>query len=163
EGGENNAVMVGSLSSTEVKLVTNAYSRTAYDRSGYLLFVRERSLIALPFDAGKLQVSGNPFPIAEQVRYNEGTGAASLSVSDNGVLAYRTVDLEIRNRRLTWFDRSGRIQGTLGLVGNYLNPELSPDGKRVAIQRSDAPAENTDVWIMDTLRGTPTRLTFDPG
>jgi hypothetical protein len=159
---ENNTVMIGSLSSKDVKLITNTDSRTAYDRSGYLLFVRERSLIALPFDAGKLKVTGDPFPIAEQVRYNQASGAASFTVSDNGVLAYRG-DTDIGNRRLTWFDRSGKAQGTVGVASNYFNPELSPDGKRVAVQRADASADNQNIWIVDMARGTPTRLTFGAG
>ena len=154
---ESNAIFIGSLSSKETRLVVNASSRIAYDPSGYLLFVRERSLMALPLDARSLLPAGDPFLVAEQVRSNA-TGQASLTVSGNGVLAYRTGTVE--GNTLMWFDRSGKSVGTLGSIGAYLHPELSPDEKRVAIQRTDPQTQSQDIWVTDVARGVMTRLTF---
>jgi Tol biopolymer transport system component/tRNA A-37 threonylcarbamoyl transferase component Bud32 len=160
---ENNAIMAGSLTSKEVKLVINGNSRAAYDPSGYLLYVREGSLIAVPFDTGKLQVQGDPLPIAEAVRYNPAAGGAAITLSRNGVLAYRTFNTVTGNYKLTWLDRTGNALSTLGEAGFNINPKLSPDGKRVAVQRFDPQTGNTDIWVIDALRGIPTRLTFDAG
>jgi len=152
------------LSSKEVRLIINADSRVAYDRSGYILFLREQSLMALPFDAAKLQISGDPFPIAESIRYNSVTGAASLTVSENGVLAYRSGNAVTGNNyKLTWFDRTGKALSSLGEVGSYADPQLSPDGKKLAIERMDPTTRTSDIWIFDVTRGVPARLTFDPG
>jgi dipeptidyl aminopeptidase/acylaminoacyl peptidase len=148
------------LSSKEVKFIVNANSRAAYDPSGYLMFVREQSLMAQPFDAGKLQATGDAFPVAEQLQYNAASGGASFGVSLNSVLTYRTGS-NLNSTRLMWFDRSGKPLGVLGPIGNQRNPELSPDGRRVAIERSNPP--NRDIWIVEVERGVTTRLTFDPG
>src|SRR5262249_44483573 len=58
-----------------------------------------------------------------------------------------------------WLDRSGRIVSTVGAPGTFRDIELSPDGKRIALTR---PINgNTDVWLIDAIRGGPTRFTFD--
>jgi eukaryotic-like serine/threonine-protein kinase len=157
---ENSAIFIGSLSSRETMRVIGADSRIAYDPSGYLLFVRDGSLLALPFNARKLRPAGDPFLVAEHVRSNT-TGQSTLTVSENGVLAYRTADVE-RNT-LRWFDRSGKPLGTLGSIGAYQSPKLSPDEQRVAIARSDSPTEGADIWVIEVARGTMTRLTFGGG
>jgi eukaryotic-like serine/threonine-protein kinase len=157
---ENDAIVIGSLSSKETTRVVNASSRIAYDPSGYLLFVRERSLMALPFDGRNLSPAGDPLLVADQIRSNA-TGQASLTVSDNGVLGYRTGDVE-RNT-LTWFDRSGRMLGVLGSIGGYSAPELSPDERRVAVFRIDSQTQSQDVWVIDVARTVMSRLTFGLG
>jgi len=140
--------------------VVNASSRVAYDPSGYLLFVREGSLMALPFDGRRLLPAGDPFLVADQIRSNA-TGQASLTVSDNGVLAYRAG--AVGRNTLTWLDRSGRTLGTLGSVGAYFSPELSPDERRVAVFRIDSQTQSQDVWVIDVARAVMTRSTFGVG
>ena len=156
---ENSAILIGRLSSWETTRVVSADSRIAYDPSGYLLFVRERSLLALPFDAKTLRPAGDPVVIAEQVRANA-VGQSSVTVSGNGVLAYRTGDVE--RSTLTWFDRAGKILGTVGPAGSYQSPQLSPDETRVAVVRTDSEG-GRDVWVIDTARASMTRLTFGAG
>jgi eukaryotic-like serine/threonine-protein kinase len=157
---EHNAIFAGSLSSKQRKLIINADSRMAYDKTAGIIFVRDGTLMALPFDAAKLEVRGEAFPIAENVAYNPLGGAASLSVSQNGVLAYRVGTFS--ERVLTWFDRSGKILGTVGKPGNYLDPKLSPDERRLAIERVDPQSENRDIWSLEMERGVMNRLTSDP-
>src|SRR6185436_10764069 len=144
----------------ETKHVIAADSRFAYDPSGYLLFVRDGSLLAVPFDGRKLAPSGDPLLVAERVRSNV-AGQSTLTLSGNGVLAYRTGDVQLST--LTWFDRSGKALGTLGATGVYQSPELSPDEGRVAIVKSDGPTQSQDIWVMDVARGVATRLTFGIG
>ncbi len=82
-----------------------------------------------------------------------------MSVSASGLIAYRTRGAGER-RQLTWFDRTGKVLGTLGASDSTLkNPSVSPDGRRVALSRSVQ--RDDDVWILDGTRMT--RLTFDPG
>jgi Tol biopolymer transport system component len=157
---ENNAIFIGSLSSRETKFVISADSRIAYDPSGHLLFVREGSLMAVPLDTTRLLPAGDPVLVAANVRFNP-LGQSSLTVSNNGVLAYRTGDPD--RYTLLWFDRSGKELGTVGSIGAYQNVELSPDDKRVAISRSDSRSQGQDLWVIDASRGSISRLTFGVG
>jgi Tol biopolymer transport system component len=64
---------------------------------------------------------------------------------------------------LTWFERSGRPVGTVGMPGSYDNVRLSPDGRRVAGDQTDPDGRKVDIWIHESAQGATTRLTFDPG
>jgi Tol biopolymer transport system component len=75
------------------------------------------------------------------------------------VLAYGAV--AVVNSQLVWFDRRGQVLGS-SPPGDYADPELSPDGKRVAVCRDDPVTGTPDVWIMEISRGTQSRLTFHP-
>jgi Tol biopolymer transport system component len=63
---------------------------------------------------------------------------------------------------LTWFERSGKPTGTVGVPEVFNNVRLSPDGHRVAVDQIHADGRHTDIWILEPARGATTRLTFDP-
>ena len=126
-------------------------------RLGHLLFVRESTLMAQPFDARKLQLGGEPFPVAERVRAFVGHG--SFSVSDTGVLAWREGASGLR-AQLTWFDREGKKLATAGKPGYYNNVALSPDGRQAAAEHSPGADRNSDIWLFDLIRDIPSRFTF---
>jgi Tol biopolymer transport system component len=65
--------------------------------------------------------------------------------------------------RLTWFDRQGKVLGSVGEPSQYRTLSVSPDGKQVAVERTDPQTENRDIWLYDTARRTSTRFTSDPG
>jgi eukaryotic-like serine/threonine-protein kinase len=65
--------------------------------------------------------------------------------------------------RLTWFDRQGKTVGTIGERGVYRTLAISPDGKRVAVERTDPQTQNKDIWLVDAASGATTRFTSDPG
>ncbi len=155
---EKSAIYVGSIDSKESKFLINADSTPAYAPPGYLLFLRERTLMAQPFDAAKLQVTGDALPIAEQVGFNSGNGRAFFSVSDNGVLVYRT--RVFLDTQLAWFDRTGKQIAQLGTPAQIVGVVLSPDNKRVVASRLDNQSGATDLWLIDQQRET--RFTFDP-
>ncbi|HET9529649.1 MAG TPA: protein kinase [Blastocatellia bacterium] len=157
---EDNVIYVGSLDSKEVKRVIRADSNMAYALSGYLLFAREGTLMAQPFDAEGLQVTGEAFPVVEHIRYNPGNTLAGFSASEGGVLVYQTGTPA--PNQLTWIDRSGNKLGTVGPPGSYNQLRLSPDEKRVAVIRADPPAITTDIWLIELARGVESRLTSDP-
>jgi Tol biopolymer transport system component len=120
-------------------------------RSGYLLFVREMTLMAQPFDADTLTLKGRMFPVAESV--------SRFSVSQNGALAYMAGGPTLR-QELLWVDRSGRQLSVAAAAAQYRNVQLSPDEKTIAFDRSDG--GNSDVWVQDLARGVSSRITFDP-
>jgi Tol biopolymer transport system component len=156
-------IQVATLGKTERERVTAAESEAAYAAPGYLLFVRERALTAQRFDPKSLRLRGEPIPIAEHVGRMGGAGPtryAPFSTSNNGVLAHGVA--AVVSSQIGWFDRQGKSLGTVGSAGDYADPELSPDGKRLAVCRDDPRTGTPDIWIMDTSRGTFSRLTFHP-
>jgi len=157
---ENRGIFVGSLDSKETKRLISTDAHAAYSPPGYLLFLRERMLMAQGFDADRLELTGEPFPVAEQVDRFTGAHLGLFSVSETGVLVYRSGTAE--NVQLAWFDRGGKQLGTVGPPGAYFNPWLSPDEKRVAVTRDDPQVGTADIWLIELARGTPTRFTFGP-
>ncbi len=158
---ENNGVYLGSLGSDEQKLILRNNSNMAY-ASGYVLFAREGSLMAQPFDEKSFQLTGDAFPIAEHLQLDLGSSRAIFSVSENGILAFQSGIGRGNYSQLVWFDRSGKQKGDVGEPALYLQPRLSPDGKKVAVAIFDIQTSSTDIWIYELSHNVPTRLTFDP-
>jgi eukaryotic-like serine/threonine-protein kinase len=156
---DDSAYRIGSLDSTETKPFAPAQTMLTYAPPGYLLFVRDRTLVAQPFDAKALKTTGEPVPLAEQIG-TDTVGLARFSVSRDGVLAYRTGE---SGNRMVWTDRSGKELDVLGDPGEYGEPSLSSSGDRLAFGLRDARAGKEDVWIRDLARGVNSRFTFAPG
>ena len=150
---------VGALdSSTGDRSLFTTTSRTMYANPNHLIFVKDDALMAQPFDPVKLSLSGAAFPVAEQVGSSP-SGDAAFGVSANGVLVYRPATPAVTND-LVWFDRTGKNLGILAAAGAQVGPVMSPDQRHVLIQRRDVPW--SDLWLIDLLRGTYSRLTSDP-
>jgi serine/threonine protein kinase len=151
-------VYVGSLNSTDRIRLVKADSQAMYVPQGYLLFLRVNTLVAQAFDATTLRVTGEPIVVAEQVERTPGTFRGAFSISQSGVLAYR----QIGETSLAWYDRAGRQLQSIGPPGQYSNPVLSPDERRLAVGRLDFETGASDIWVMDLARGgLPSRVTFD--
>ena len=86
---EGMGVYVGSLDSEEETFLVSANSRVAYAPPGYLLFARERTLLAQPFDWDGARIMGDPLPVAEQIQYFPQNYNTLFSVSENGTLLYQ--------------------------------------------------------------------------
>jgi Tol biopolymer transport system component len=155
------AIRVGSLDSKESKLLLNVQSFAQYAPPGYLLYQRDGTLMAQPFDAAALQFKGEAFPVAEQVQVNPSQGRVAFDVSGNGVLVYRSSG-GVLNTQLAWFDRGGKELSRIGEPGGYVSPKLSPDEKQVAVYRAMEIGISGDIWVLNLVRNTQTRLTFDP-
>ncbi len=152
---------VASVDGGELKPLINADSGAIYARNGYLLFVRQGTLLAQAFDAKTLTLSGEAFPIAERVQTGTPAGHIAFSVSDNGVLAYGVGTGRVNAAvQLTWVNRQGKVTGTVGAPEDIRGVDLSPDGTRLAIHRHTE-GQGGDVWITDLSRGTTSRFTFD--
>jgi Tol biopolymer transport system component len=132
-------------------------SKAQYVDPGYLVFAADGALVGRRFDLARGEVTGDPFSIAPSVGYFFSTTVARFAASLNGTLVYQSHHNE---QRLVWFDRTGKELGAIGARGEYKNPRLSPDERRVAFDRMLAGAY--DVWAMDLERQAETRLTLSP-
>ncbi len=129
-GSGNNTVVVASIDGGEERVLLNAPTAAEY-ASGHLLFVRELTLMARPFDAERLEFTGEAFPLAEDIRLIAPATALSVfSASQTGVLAYAHGGFAF-GLKLAWRDREGREVGVLGDEAAYWDVRLSPAGNSV--------------------------------
>ena len=157
-------IFAQALGSGERKLLLNSGVRAAYAPPGYLLFVREGTLLAQPLDEKALRVRGEPVSVAQDVAFLERLGRAAFHVSETGVLVYRTGrGGGGANNQLAWYDRQGKRLQTAGEPGLYTQIALSPDEKRVAVQLSNSDRAGSDLWLLELASGVFSRLTFEPG
>jgi Tol biopolymer transport system component len=157
---QTNGAYVGSLDGTPPRFLCQADSGALYARPGYLLYQREQSLMAQPFDADGLKFTGDAFPIAEQVANPLNYRLGFFSNSQNDVLVYLTG--LATHTQLTWMDANDKKLTALGEPGPHLRFRLSPDGSRLAKELLDEAHKSIDLWLVDLARGVRTRFTFDP-
>jgi serine/threonine protein kinase/Tol biopolymer transport system component len=153
----NRAEYVGTLNSAATTRLFPTTSKVLYAEPGYLLYERESAVFAQPFDGRRLTLTGEATRLADHVQHLTAGPHAAFSVSQTGVLVYRTES--IGRQQLMWFDRTGKNLGPVGEPGTYGGFALSPDGKAVAVTRTVA--NNADIWIVDLGRNVTTRLTSD--
>ena len=161
-----NRIWVGSIDGGAAMPLLPANFNAQY-ADGYLVFVRggdqSGSLLAQPFDAARLETTGDTVTVAEHIALNgDHLGLGRFSVSTNGSLLYDDRQLYTQ---LEVFDRTGRKFGSMGEAtpAFRFSPRLSPDGSRVAFDAYDPGTQTTQVWIGDLSRGVETRLTSPPG
>jgi Tol biopolymer transport system component len=128
-----------------------------YVEPGYLVFVRDGTLMYVPFDAASLTIGGEPARLADGVSYFKPVGNAEFSASFNGVVTYRPL---VGGQSLTWVDRSGQGVGTIGPTGAFATIRFSLDGSEVLADVIDLKVGTPDLWSYGTRRQTATRLTF---
>ena len=133
-------------------------SRAEFVEPGYLLYARDGVLLAQRFDTESGKTAGPAAPVAPAVDYFLSTGWANFSAR-GGTLAYHAAP---NSRRLAWFDRTGRVLGTIGEPGSYLDVAISPDGKRALFSRARPGIWTYDVFLLDIARGVETPVTTRP-
>ena len=157
---DRQGIFAGSLGSFESVRVLKNSSSVAYVAPGYLLFARENSLLAQPFDLRRLRTTGDFQVLVENVGTHV-SAYASFSVSDQGSLAYQAYN---SHSRFAWFDRKGVEAGSLGEPARQGDMMISPDGTQVlasrAVERGDV--GEVDIWRFDTIGGTSERMTTSP-
>ena len=157
-GASRPGVFVGSLDKGEPAKVLDLPSNTYY-ANGHLLFLRDGTLMAQPFDIRSLHLTGTAVPLAEGAQHNPNTGAGAFSVSTNGVLVYNSRTAS--GMRLIWFDRRGQSLKTMGEQRGYRDVQLSPDGLFASVTIFGPRSPVGDVWLVDLGRDLPRRFTFD--
>ncbi|MBM3754980.1 MAG: hypothetical protein FJW38_13480, partial [Acidobacteria bacterium] len=134
------------------------YAPPLAGRPGYLLWLRDRTLLAQRFDAARLTLEGEAAPVADDLA---GTGRAMnfpAWLSASGAISFRR-RTERGLARMVWIGSNGKREsvGPEGILGGV---RMSPDRKRAALVRAEG--ANRDIWIYDFARSLMTRLTFDP-
>jgi eukaryotic-like serine/threonine-protein kinase len=164
EQAAKSAIYVGDLDSKDRTLVLNGAGHAAYVPAGGLLVYAmggtvDGPLMAQAMDPSNFRRSGNTFTIAEAVDLSAGIWAQhQFSVSRDGVLVYSSTGTNAG--QLTWFDRSGKIMGTVGPSDPGLRTvAISPDGATVASDGNQSGSR--DIWLHDLARGTSSRFTFN--
>ncbi len=154
-------VFVQSLKTGErVELAEGTYPR--YSPTGHVLFARNGTLFALPVDVRALKATGSATPVINDLSMNATTGAALFAFSASGVLMYRARGGDT-GRAMLWVDRTGlEADAAPGERRPFLQPRLSPDGRRIAVTVGETSADR-DLWLYELQRRTMTRLTFDAG
>jgi Tol biopolymer transport system component len=169
---EGRSIYYGSLDGTPpIRLLPDLNSNATYVQvagtsgqagavqDGYLLFRRGEALMAQRFNPTRVSLTGGASPVAEKVGGD--VLWTAFSVSENGTLVYASAaDATVQ---LSWKDRTGKQVGPFGPPGTYDDFRLAPDEKRIAFSNSPSGnSGNRDVWILDSVRGVTSRLTFDP-
>ncbi len=127
-------------------------------QAGHLVYAQAGTVMAVPFDPQRLEVTGAALPVVEGVLQSTFTGAAQYSVSATGSLVYVPGGPQAAQRRLVWVNRHGAEQPLPAPVHAYRQPRLSLDGRRVAVTIEGPDAQ---VWLYDLSRETLTRWTFE--
>jgi eukaryotic-like serine/threonine-protein kinase len=155
--GEEAHVVALQENSDRRELITGAVS-PKYAATGHLVYAQGGNVLAAPFDAQRLAITGPAAPLVEGVLQSRITGAAQYAIANNGSLAFISGGMRTDFRKLVWVDRNGKEQPVAAPIRAYLFPRLSPDGKQVAIGITE---ETTQVWSYDLDRETLTRITFE--
>lgn len=150
---DDTQIVVQRLDTGERKLVAQGGTFPHYLPSGHVVYNREGTLLGVPFDLERLEVTGAPVPVAENVM-EAAQGAADVGFSGSGSLIYVPGGAAVAQRSLAWVDRKGTAQ-PLATLNPYEFPKLSPDGHRAAVSLEGI---LRTLWIYDFERDTLTRL-----
>jgi hypothetical protein len=153
------SIWLASLEGGVPREIVSADSVARYVEPGYLVFARQGTLVAQPFDLAAGALRGEAVPVVEQVLSDPSISLGAVFDASQRAVVYRS-GVASSTAQLTWVDRAGSVLSTIGEAGRYRNPSLSPDGTRVAVEVTDAQTGTQDVWIMEA-RGVLTRFTFD--
>ncbi len=154
----NSRIAVQSIRSGSRQNLLQGGTQPHYASSGHLVYAQGSTLMAVPFDAQSLAVTGAAVPVVENVLQAPATGAAQYSVSTTGSLVYIPGGVQANQRRLVWVTRNGAEQPVAAPARGYLFPRISPDGRRVAVGITE---NETQIWLYDLSRETLTRFTFE--
>jgi serine/threonine-protein kinase len=153
-------------STGERKTVLRGGAAPRYVGTGHLVYATGSTLLAVPFDPARLEVSGGAMPVVEDVRrvLDAASGAAQFAVSQSGTMAY--IPGTAANPRLSVLalaptDGSGKIQTLPTAPGQYSSPKISPDGRQIAVLVNDD--SGFSIWVGDFVPPSPLRrLTAGP-
>ncbi len=167
---DKRAIFAGTLGSNEKTRLLAADSNPHGTASGYLLFRRDSTVLAQPFDAQQLALSGGPAQIAGDVGFNLTNGRGFYSVSQSGTLIYFQGASGAATGRAGvqagwqygWHDRAGKQLADFGDPGPYGELDVSPDEQLIAITRQEPASPGSDIWVIDWKRKVNTKVTLDP-
>jgi serine/threonine-protein kinase len=150
-----------SIATGERKVLHRGGAYARWVPSGHLVYLRENTLFAMPFDVRRMEATGSPAPIVQGVTANSANGGSQYSFSQNGTLAYVSGDIGVPEYPVMQMDRRGSVSTLWEEPGTYACPKLSPHGRRLSM--TVLRDGNWDVWVYDLERKVATRLTFWDG
>lgn len=152
------SVVAQSLASGERRLLVAGGTEPRYLASGHLTFARDGNLLAVPFDAATLEVTGGAVVLVEGIPMAGVSGGAYYDVSRRGDLVYfGGAGGNTGTRQLAWYDLGGALEVLPFEADAFDDPRVSPDGRRVAVSvRAD---QGDEIWILDLTRASRQRLT----
>ena len=159
-GSRARGIYLASLGSKETRRLVSEATGNAVYAQGYLLYLRDTTLMAHAFDPERLALGGAAVPIAENIQVNSVTGSGAFAVSQRGELVYQTGG--VIGTQLVWVDRTGKRLGALGERAAYGDIRLSADGSRVSVTVLPGAAALPDIWVFGLNRATRSRFTFGP-
>ncbi|MBI3048472.1 MAG: protein kinase [Acidobacteria bacterium] len=162
EGTIDNAqIAVLDLRTNTQRVLVRGGSHAQYVPTGHLIYGTGNTLRAVAFDLARLEVRGTPVPVLDQVTMTI-QGGINATVSANGALLYvaGTLGATSQVSTLMWVDRNGAAKPVTDRQAEHRAPRISPDGSRVAVAIRAADG-NEDIWVVDVVRGTQTRLTSE--
>ena len=166
-------IYAGSVDSKDRTRLLDAESNPVYARTpaagGQLLFHRQSTLFAQPFDPEALRFTGDPAQLIGEVSL-AANGLGKFSVSQTGALIYFQGQPgastngrgRVANSQFGWIDRGGGRAGAALDPGQYGDMDLSPDGRLIAVTRQEAGAAAADIWVFDWAKRVPQKITNDP-
>jgi Tol biopolymer transport system component len=157
---EEHHIYLAALAGGEPQLIARSQTQAEYSR-GHLLTVRERTLLATPFDPASAEV-GEAIPLVEDIVVDSGASLGLFSSTDAGMLLYM-VGAENMEQSLEWVGAGNTRLGQLGDPGRLVRPRVSPDGRLAVVEIRDADPNESDLWLVDLENGLRTRFTFEPG
>ena len=155
-------ITVVSLETREQRRLLTGGVHGRYVSTGHLLYVREEALLAVPFDLDRLEVTGDPVTVVDDVAMQHVDGLGGYTVSETGTLVYVPASDFNALGDLVFVDREGSETEILPEPGLYKDPALSPDGRRIALSIAE-PGEPGDIFVLDLVRGTRSRITAGGG
>jgi Tol biopolymer transport system component len=163
-GAESGDLYGGSLDGGDLKLVVERASNASYVQ-GYVLYLKDRNLLAQHFDPGSLTVAGNPTPVVENVEYWGPKDLGNFSTSPNGTLVYRTAGSS--QSRFAWLKLPGKETEEFGdpITGIDITPggqaaiKGSTDGKKISFVKRDPSSPDSELWVLELDHKTLTRQT----
>jgi serine/threonine-protein kinase len=161
--------------SIDVLSLTTGQSKTVLQRgffgrylaisnvTGYLVYLQQSALYAVPFDLRKLAVTGAGQPVLEDVNSSTSSRSGTFDFSQTGNFVYASGNKTgLPELSIFWLDSAGQAQPLLSTSGDYRDPRFSPDGNRLAFRTITAPGR-TDIWVSDLARDATSRVTSLPG
>lgn len=159
---DDGEISVFTFKTGERKTLHGGASFGRYLPSGHLVYLHQNTLWAAPFDLSRLEVTGAPQPVLEEVNSNV-SGGGDFDFSQTGTIVYVSSKVQISfPYSIWWLESTGQTKALHVPPGLYENPRFSPDGKRLAFELATG-SVRADIWVKDLERDTVSRLTNLPG
>jgi len=151
------------LDTGERRTILKGARMARYTSLGYLVYQRDTTLLAVKFDATRLEVTGEPFPIQEAVGGDSSSGAGYFGVSDSGIVAVAPEASIPKSRVLVLVDQAGNETPINAPPASFSHPRVSPDGRWLTFAIGTGSAADDDVYVLEVSTQRMQRLTFGQG